>query len=133
MADFDELGYSADQLQDVKFRVPLYSPMNNRLIHKNENNEYWMNPVGNINFIGADSELLKEYRVVDGDNWPLISHKLYGNTELWWIIAELNSITDAFTQLPEPGGTLKVISVDLVWQILNDVKNNVPGKDSRLS
>jgi hypothetical protein len=134
MATFDELGYTPEQLDEIDFVLPLQSSINNHLIHRNDDTgEYWLNPVGNINFIGGNSENLQNYQVIMGDNWPLIAHKIYGSAKLWWVLAELNNVLDAFTELPEPGETIKIITPQLMWQVLNDVKNNAPDKDSRLT
>ena len=44
------------------------------------------------------------YDVKDGETPEMIAHKLYGDTELHWVILIINDITDRYHQLPMTGG-----------------------------
>lgn len=36
------------------------------------------------------------YRPMDGEPWDLIAYRFYGDEELWYVIADVNGITDPF-------------------------------------
>ena len=48
-----------------------------------------------------------EHLVVEGDRLDLIAYREYGDSELWWAIAEVNSELDVPDPLP-PGFVLRV-------------------------
>ena len=48
--------------------------------------------------------LYDTYDVKEGETPEMIAHKLYGDTELHWIILLVNDITDRYHQWPMSGG-----------------------------
>jgi len=42
------------------------------------------------------------YTVKDGESPEILAHKLYGDSELHWIILLINNITDRYHQWPKP-------------------------------
>lgn len=55
------------------------------------------------------------------DTWPLISHKLYNTTKLWWMLLKLNSIINPFVE-PEVGKSLRYLSEDQIRDILATIR-----------
>lgn len=45
-------------------------------------------------------------RVADGETWRDIANAVYGDARLYWILAELNGVTDPF-EPPEPQKLLR--------------------------
>ena len=48
--------------------------------------------------------LYDTYDVKEGETPEMIAHKLYGDTELHWVILLVNDITDRYHQWPMTGG-----------------------------
>jgi Base plate wedge protein 53 len=114
------------------------SPLAMRLVHEIDG-KLMYNPIGNINFIGVDeSASLPKYEVKQGDTWPMISYKLYGTTRLWWVIAQVNSVIDPFTDPfvdistgeRSAGNYIKYLPLETVNTIVREV-SNVPPYESR--
>jgi hypothetical protein len=64
----------------------------------------------------------KYYNIQLNDTWNLISHKLYGTIELWWILLKFNSIKDP-TFDPVHNTTIRYVPIETVSNILNDITN----------
>lgn len=62
------------------------------------------------------------YTVKDGDNLNLISYRLYGTIELWWLLAKINNITNAVYNLI-PGTVLYTLNKNIANQILMALKS----------
>ena len=54
--------------------------------------------------VKANSLLYDTYNVKEGETPEMIAHKLYGDTELHWVILIINDITDRYHQWPMTGG-----------------------------
>lgn len=68
------------------------------------------------------AQYLDYYTVDNRDNLNLISYKVYGTINLWWLIAKINNITDATITL-KPGRKLIIVGTDSVNKILNMLKS----------
>lgn len=62
------------------------------------------------------------HTVKDGDTLNLISYRLYGTIELWWLLAKINNIRDATINLV-PGWVLYTLNKNIVNQILIALKS----------
>ena len=51
--------------------------------------------------VSADVLVFDYYDVKDGETPEIIAHKLYGDSELHWIILLINNITDRYHQWPK--------------------------------
>ena len=56
----------------------------------------------------------RAYEVREGDTWVSLSFKIYGDSALWWVLAEYNDVVDPFAELV-PGTTLVIPSNDVVF------------------
>lgn len=56
----------------------------------------------------------RTYRLKDQDEWDLLAHTLYGNADLWPVIAEFNQVINPFEEL-KPGRELIVPSPNAVF------------------
>ena len=54
--------------------------------------------------VRTNSLLYDTYNVKEGETPEIIAHKLYGDTQLHWIILLINDITDRYHQWPMSGG-----------------------------
>lgn len=61
------------------------------------------------------------YIIEKKDTWTLISHKHYGNIELWWLICKINNIRNPFINIPIVGNTIKILTMDAVNTILDSI------------
>ena len=52
----------------------------------------------------SNTSLYDTYDVKEGETPEIIAHKLYGDTQLHWIILLINDITDRYHQWPMSGG-----------------------------
>ena len=52
----------------------------------------------------SNTLLYDTYNVKEGETPEIIAHKLYGDTQLHWIILLINDITDRYQQWPMSGG-----------------------------
>ena len=52
----------------------------------------------------SNTLLYDPYNVKEGETPEIIAHKLYGDTQLHWIILLINDITDRYHQWPMSGG-----------------------------
>ena len=52
----------------------------------------------------SNTLLYDTYNVKEGETPEIIAHKLYGDTQLHWIILLINDITDRYHQWPMSGG-----------------------------
>ena len=51
--------------------------------------------------VSADVLVFDYYDVKDGETPEIIAHKLYGDSELHWVILLINNITDRYHQWPQ--------------------------------
>ena len=54
--------------------------------------------------VKSNTLLYDTYDVKEGETPEMIAHKLYGDTELHWVILLINDITDRYHQWPMTGG-----------------------------
>jgi len=76
------------------------------------------NPLNSIQF-DVDLTDLPTYRVgkVGKVRWDKLAYALYGNSALWYILAQLNEVIDPFSELPE--------RKDLIYYIDPAVMNDI--------
>lgn len=91
-------------------------------LYQDTNNNYFYNILKTINFdqTNLTPEIYTLYTVTPGDSYPLISYKQYKTISLWWLICAFNDIQNP-TKLPEPGTQIKILGVELVNNILNNI------------
>lgn len=63
----------------------------------------------------------KYYTVIKNDNWNLISYKLYGTIELFWLLMKLNGVIDPFYE-PIVGKAIRYISKDDANGVVEKIK-----------
>mgnify|MGYP003330275615 CR=1 FL=1 len=49
-----------------------------------------------------DTLIFDTYDVKDGETPEILAHRLYGDSELHWVILSVNNITDRYHQWPKP-------------------------------
>ena len=68
------------------------------------------------------SDIYIEYRISSYKPWTALSHEIYGNQDLWWLICLTNKIYNPINN-PELGAVYKIIKPDFVNVILQELKN----------
>jgi hypothetical protein len=56
----------------------------------------------------------RAYRARSSDMWDMLAHKLYGNPDLWPVIAEFNQVINPFDEL-SPGREVTLPSANAVF------------------
>jgi hypothetical protein len=94
-------------------------------VYTDTNNRYFYNLLQTISIPSNLPEgYYDEYSVVYGDTWPFISFKTYQNPGLWWVITEVNSITNPTIQ-PEPGTKIKILKNSFVSTIVGQLASEI--------
>ena len=75
-----------------------------------------------LKFTGLQSD--KWHTVIDGQNLSSIANKYYGDSELWYVIADANAIFNPFDDI-ETGLTLRIPSDEAVDKFNNDSDSNI--------
>lgn len=63
-----------------------------------------------------------QYEIKYKDTWPLISYKIYGTIELWWLVCKANNILDP-TFDPVVGENIQILNREVVDSILAQTKS----------
>jgi hypothetical protein len=61
------------------------------------------------NLVGFD-----QYEISDGERIEVVSNKVYGTKEFWWIIALFNDMTNLFTEWPMTNDQITTLATKLV-------------------
>lgn len=64
------------------------------------------------------------HTVIDGETLSSIANKRYGDSELWYVIADANFIFNPFDDI-EAGLSLRIPSAESVDKFNNDSDNNI--------
>jgi len=86
---------------------------------------FYYNILKKIEFpeLAAKSTYTKYY-TKPGDMWSLISYAHYGRTDLWWLIAMFNNISNTFIP-PPPGTYLKIPVPGYVRSVVDSIKAQI--------
>ncbi len=91
-----------------------------QFLDKNNNVVYNINDSVALNFLDPSDNLVSIYLVGDKDTFQTIAYKFYGTTRLWWLIARLNNVEDAFVR-PKSGSYLKILNPSLITTIASQL------------
>lgn len=91
-----------------------------QFLDKNNNVVYNINDSVALNFLDPSDNLVSIYLVGDKDTFQTIAYKFYGTTRLWWLIARLNNVEDAFIR-PKSGSYLKILNPSLITTITSQL------------
>lgn len=91
-----------------------------QFLDKNNNVVYNINDSVALNFLDPSDNLVSIYLVGDKDTFQTIAYKFYGTTRLWWLIARLNNVEDAFIR-PKSGSYLKILNPSLITTIASQL------------
>lgn len=56
------------------------------------------------------------------DTWPLMSYKIYGEIDLWWLLCKVNNIIDPTAEITN-GAEIRYLKKEVVDSILNGMKS----------
>ena len=86
---------------------------------------FYYNIIRKVDFPSTISpNLYTKYTVKPNDLWPNIAFKTTGKITLWWLIALMNNIDNAFVP-PTPGTILKVPTKIAIRDIIDNIKRQV--------
>jgi nucleoid-associated protein YgaU len=91
-------------------------------VYQEENGLYYYNILQSIIFPqDLPKALFTSYIITYGDTWPFISYKVYESPNLWWLILLANNIDNPLI-LPEPGKELNIPVIEVVREVLAEIK-----------
>ena len=85
-------------------------------VHKDKDGMYFYNLLQTIVIPDLSPSFYEEYTIKPRDTWPLISHKAYGTTLLWWVILHVNNIINPIIQ-PKVGSVIRILNARYVASI----------------
>ena len=90
-----------------------------------ENDYYFYNILKTLNVPDdLDNSIFFKYEVPNPMSWHVLSHRIYGDTDLWWLLVVINDIKNP-VKLPQGGDILKVIKPDSVNKILELINSQL--------
>jgi nucleoid-associated protein YgaU len=90
-------------------------------VYQDENKYYFYNLLQTVVIPdNLPANYYTTYKVTYGDTLPYISYKVYGRTDLWWLIAKINNIINPTVSL-EPATTFKILVPNIVSTILAQI------------
>jgi len=90
-------------------------------LYQDINNNYYYNLLQTIHIPDNLPEgYYDTYIVGYQDTWTVISYKIYGTPNLWWVITHTNKIINP-TKIPEPGVELKILKTGVVKEIISQI------------
>ena len=105
--------------------IDINSILNSLEFYKDSDNFIIYNPMTSLSFDVDLSDLpIHEVKDMRKPRWDLVSYQIYGVSEYWYLIAQLNEITDIITQTPSNGDFVYYIEEEYINSILEDIKNN---------
>ena len=92
-------------------------------VYQTNNGTYYYNILRSIYFPeDLDTDAYSTYITQPGDTWPFITHKMYRDIKLWWIICAVNQITNPVGQ-PKANTRLKILHIDNVRDVITQIGN----------
>ena len=67
-----------------------------------------------------DPTYFKSYNVDVDIPWVVMSYKIYGTVNLWWLLCLINGVQDA-TKNPELGTTIRALKTQYINTIVNQI------------
>jgi hypothetical protein len=94
-------------------------------LYTTENNQYFYNILQSI-YIDGDVDPKKIFYMTVRETlpWSIVSFNAYGTTELWWLIALINNITNPIKS-PDVGRVLKVLRPEYVNDIIGEIQRSI--------
>ena len=115
---------------DKKFRVLTGQvlPVTSRLrmfniLQETETNEYFMNIFRNYkiaDYVKGNNVYFELYTCEEEDWWDNISYKYYNTEKLWWLVCEMNDITNPYEEMDE-GLQVKVLKETYLYNIFKTI------------
>ena len=92
-------------------------------VYQNESGQYYYNILQTISLPdNLPQGYFKEYSIVYGDTWPLISYKNYNTPNLWWLILLANKIINPILQ-PQIGDKINVLINDIARTVIAQIRS----------
>ena len=61
-----------------------------------------------------------DYTVIQGDTWPYLAYRFYGDIRAWWLICVTNNVQDP-TSFPKGNTVLKILNRHVARQVLTTI------------
>ena len=102
-----------------------YSILNSLEFYKDSDDFIIYNPLTSLQFNVDLSDLpVYEVKSLSRPRWDLISHQIYGTSQLWYILAQLNEVTNIITDVPSNGEYVYFLESDYINDVLTVIKEN---------
>jgi hypothetical protein len=116
--------------RDLKFLPKLneFDFENFLRVYKNTDNQYFYNLLTNAITIdkNLDSSVFYEVTIRKSIPWTTLSYNEYRTMHLWWLIMEVNGITNPL-DYPVPGTKLKMLYPRFVKAVVDEIYNQAIG------
>lgn len=90
-------------------------------VYQNEFGQYYYNILQTISIPdNLPRGYFKQYNIVYGDTWPLISYKNYETPNLWWLILLTNKINDP-TKQPKIGDKIDILINEAARAVISQI------------
>lgn len=109
--------YKQDSIRELP-KLPLGNLERVFNVYKDKDNKYFYNILNSIIFPKSlPLNSFDTYRIVEGDSWPLISHKHYNTINVWWAILLANDIINP-VDFPPVGTIILIPKSEILKRIL---------------
>ena len=90
-------------------------------VYLDEDNRYYYNLLETINFPeNLPDAFFTQYDVQPGDTLPLVSYKMFGTINIWWVIALANNINNPVEGL-KTGTPIKIPNLNIIREIIKQI------------
>jgi len=89
-------------------------------VYTDNDNMYYYNLLETVSLPTLPQSVFSIYTIQPKDTWPLISYKVYNTTALWWLILQVNNISNP-TVMPDPGTPINILDADYVSTIITAI------------
>ncbi len=106
------------QLLPITSRLRLFN-----ILQDTENNAYFMNIFRNYklaDYVTENNVYFDLYSCEEEDWWDNISFKYYNTEKLWWLVCEMNNITNPFEEI-EAGLQVKILKEEYLYNIFKSI------------
>lgn len=91
--------------------------------YKDDNGTIFFVPINNIILPQDRSIDIYEDQYIDTDTpWTVLSWKIYGTIDYWWILSQLNKDTNSHFYA-KVGSTVTIIKPSRIGDVINSLKN----------
>ena len=112
-----------NEISDINEKIFFQNYENLFNVYATDEGDYYYNINKKVNMPTEIAAVFYDlYTITPGDTWTLLAHNYYGDVRLWWIICAMNTLFNPLL-LPPPGEIIRVLTRDVVKQVLSDIRS----------